>query len=157
MEGSLKRADCLTIDASIAVWALIPALASFDTLKLIRQWRSRGVRLIAPGLFLPESTSAIRKLVHSEVFSEEEGATLLSDLFDLAIDIVPETAEHCRAAFRWAARLGQSKAYDGFYLAVAEEHNAKLWTADKRLVDISRENGINWVHWAGESDVESTT
>ena len=94
------------IDASIAVWAVVPAAAQYDTLELIRRWWARGVQLLSPSLFLAESTSAIRKLVHGGVFSIQEGSTALSDLLDLNIEIIPETAEHCRAAFHWAGEAG---------------------------------------------------
>ena len=157
MEESSKQVDRLVIDASIAVWAVVPAAAPFDTLELIKGWRRRAVQLLSPSLFLAESTSAIRRLVHGGVFSVEEGSTALTDLLNLDVDIIPETAEHCSSAFRWAARLGQAKAYDGFYLAVAEQNSTELWTADQRLVRLSRDNNITWVHWAGEAGADITT
>jgi len=52
-----------------------------------------------------------------------------------------------RAALTWAARLGQSKAYDGFYLALAERLGADLWTADERLLNRMRQLGVAWVRW----------
>jgi predicted nucleic acid-binding protein len=156
MEASSEQVASLVIDASIAVWAVVPAAAPFDTLKLIGGWRRRGVRLLSPSLFLAESTSAIRKLVHGGILSVEEGSTALSDLLDLDVDIIQETGEHCRAAFRWAERLEQSKAYDGFYLAVAEYADSELWTADERLVHSARDKNIGWVHWAGEAGTAIT-
>lgn len=143
------------IDAGIAVWAVVPAAARFDTLELIRRWRGRGAQLLSPSLFLAESTSAIRKLVHGGVLSVAEGSTALSDLLNLDIDIILETAEHCRAAFLWAQRLGQSKAYDGFYLAAAEHGDCELWTADERLANLAITKKIDWVHWAGEPGAET--
>jgi predicted nucleic acid-binding protein len=157
MEASSKRIDSLVIDASIAVWAVIPTVAPLDTLNLIGGWRRRGVRLISPSLFLAESTSAIRRLVHGGILSEEEGTTALTDLLDLDIDIVQEIGEHCRSAFRWAERLDQSKAYDGFYLAIAEYVDSELWTADERLAHSARDKNINWVHWAGETATTTST
>ena len=145
------------IDASVAVRAVVPAVAPFDTLELIRGWRRRRIRLLSPSLFLAESTLAIRRFVQGGVFSVEEGSTALSDLLNLEIEIIAETAEHCKAAFRWAARLGQSKVYDGFYLAVAEQNNTELWTADERLTRLSRDNNITWVRYAGETETETTT
>ena len=155
MEESSKQVDRLVIDASIAVWAVVPAAARFDTLELIRRWRATGVQLLSPSLFLAESTSVIRKLVHGGAFSVEEGSTALSDLLNLDIDIVPETADHFRAAFLWAQRLGQSKAYDGFYLAAAEHSDCELWTADERLAKLAITKKIDWVHWAGEAGAET--
>jgi hypothetical protein len=47
-------------------------------------------------------------------------------------------------------RLGQSKAYDAFYLALAERLKAEFWTADQRLANGARQLGANWAHWIGE-------
>jgi len=150
MELSSNQVDSLVIDAGLAVWAVIPAEAPIDTLRLITGWRRKGVQLLSPSLYLAESTSAIRRLVHGGLLTVEEGTTALADLLDLDVDIIHETSEHCRSAFRWAQRLNQAKAYEGFYLAAAEHANAELWTADKRLARSARNQNINWVHWAGE-------
>lgn len=55
----------------------------------------------------------------------------------------------CHSAFDWAEKLGQSKAYDSFYLALAETLRAPLWTADRRLANAARQIGISWVHAVG--------
>jgi predicted nucleic acid-binding protein len=55
-----------------------------------------------------------------------------------------------RIAFDWATRLRQKAAYDGFYLAAAEQLGAELWTADQALVSNALQVGASWVHWMGE-------
>ena len=152
MEISSTQTSRLVIDASLAVWAVVPAIAPFDTLALIRGWREENVQLLSPSLFLSESTSAIRRLVYSGLISAEEGTNALIDLLDLAVDIIQENDEHCKAAFRWAELLDQAKAYDGFYLAVAEESGIELWTADERLARSAQVRNIDWVRWVGQKD-----
>lgn len=125
--------------------------APYDALGLIARWRAGGIRLVAPDLLLAEGTSAIRRLVHAGLLSSERGAVALDDFLDLAIDCVPLTGERCRAAARWAERLGQGKAYDGFYVALAEELTAELWTADQSLARAARESSLPWVRWAGQA------
>lgn len=47
--------------------------------------------------------------------------------------------------------LGHSKAYDAFYLALAEHLNAEFWTADKHLANrCCKDLKLTWVHWLGE-------
>ena len=60
------------------------------------------------------------------------------------------THAHCRAAYAWAERLGQSRAYDAQYLAVAEQEGLELWTADRRLVRNAEQAGVRWVRRIGE-------
>lgn len=51
----------------------------------------------------------------------------------LGVEVFTCDVSMSRAVLTWAARLGQSKAYEGFYLALAERLGADLWTADERL------------------------
>ena len=151
---SSTRTSQLVIDAGIAVWAVIPVIAPFNTLNLIREWREKNIKLISPSLFLSESTSVIRKIVYNGLISKEEGRVALKDILDLDINIIQETREHCLAAFRWAQELNQARAYDGFYLAVAEQLGTELWTTDQRLSRSASKKNINWVRWAGHTNTD---
>ena len=102
--------------------------------------------IAAPDLWLAEIVSAVRKLVFAKLLTQSEGTEALDSLFALGVEIVPSTAERCHRAFEWAERLHQAKAYDGFYLAIAEERQAEFWTADLRLANRARQVGAAWVH-----------
>lgn len=54
-----------------------------------------------------------------------------------------------QVAFRWAEQPGHSKTHGAYCLAVAEWKRAELWTADCRLVNRVRQQGVSWVHWIG--------
>jgi predicted nucleic acid-binding protein len=74
------------------------------------------------------------------------------------VQVIPSDLGLCESAFKWAERLGHSKAYDSFYLALAEWLSAErqvlveLWTADERLVNRARQVGAPWVRWVGEGE-----
>lgn len=87
-----------------------------------------------------------RRCVHTALLTEQEGLTTLEHLFALEVEVTPITLAHCRTALAWAARLGQAKAYDSFYLALAEEIDAFFVTADKRLANGARQLGLAWVY-----------
>lgn len=141
----------IVIDASVALWAVLPAVSRFDTLAPITRWRARGVRLTAPGLWLAACASTIRGLVHNGLISLKEGRRVLDDVLLLEVEPRPMTPVQTRAAFTWSTRLGQRRAYDGFYLALAEELQAEFWSADRRLVGSARQIGVTWVHAVDES------
>lgn len=143
----------LVIDANVEVWATLPILQreGVDAYSRLVAWHLKGVRLIAPTLWLAEATSAIRRTIFTKIVTESKGWTALEDIFTLGIESVPLDAELCRAALGWAARLKQAKAYDAFYLALAEQVKTELWTADERLVNASQQAGASWVYWIGES------
>lgn len=138
------------IDASLAVWAVLPRLSKINALDWIIQWREAAFELLAPTLWLPECTSAIRRCARTGLILPTDAITALEDIFALDVQIAPITPVHCRSALAWAERLGQAKAYDSFYLALAEELGATFFTADKRLATGALQAGISWVRWIGQ-------
>jgi predicted nucleic acid-binding protein len=143
----------LVIDASVAVWVLIPVMVppgiSVGT-RLIA-WRRAGITLVAPAHWLAECTSAIRGNVFMRALTAAEGRQALADLFTLPVELRPFTPALCLAAFEWSGRIRQKRAYDAFYLALAEELDTEFWSADQRLVNSARQAGMTRAHWIGES------
>lgn len=149
MSSTLLTSTKVVIDAGVAVWAILPVMAEVDTLNKIVEWRKAGIDLYVPSLWLAETTSTIRRAVSTNLISSNKGQIALEDLFALDITVVSTTPAHCRSALVWAERLGQSKAYDGFYLALADELEASLYTTDQRMVNGAQQKGISWVKWIG--------
>jgi predicted nucleic acid-binding protein len=77
-------------------------------------------------------------------------ASTLRRIMLLNVYSIPPSDTLHRAALEWAERLGQARAYDAQYLALAEQSSAELWTADEKLYNRARQLGISWVHWVGE-------
>ncbi len=69
----------------------------------------------------------------------------MEDVFRLGVEIIHSDQSLCQQALAWAERLGQSKAYDSFYLALAKRLDAGLWTSDRRLFNRTQQLGIDWI------------
>lgn len=136
----------IVVDANLAVWAIVPVVAPVDAIGLFADWHRQGLRLVAPALWLAECASAVRRSVYSGALSEEEGRTALEDLFALEVETLPLTLQQTRSALEWAERLRQAQAYDGFYLALAQELGAEFWTGNRRLAQGAQQAGAGWVH-----------
>ncbi|MBI2954717.1 MAG: type II toxin-antitoxin system VapC family toxin [Chloroflexi bacterium] len=144
--GVPSTRSTIVVDAILAVWAIVPVAAPVDAIGLFAGWHREGLRVVAPALWLAECASAVRRSVYAGALSEEEGRTSLEDLFALEVEILPVTLQQTRSAFEWAERLRQAQAYDGFYLALAQELRAELWTGDRRLAHGAQQAGVGWVH-----------
>jgi predicted nucleic acid-binding protein len=140
----------IVVDASVAIWALLPAVAPIDAVSRLVAWRQADTELYAPSLWLAECASAIRRYVHRGMITPQEGLTAIDDLIALDVDVAPMTHTHCRTAYAWAERLGQSRAYDGFYLALAEGLDGTFCTGDRRLANGAQQLGLSWVQWIGD-------
>ena len=55
------------------------------------------------------------------------------------------TLDFIFSTLSWGKRLAQSKAYDSFYLALAERMGEDLWTGDRRLFNRAQQLGVGWV------------
>jgi predicted nucleic acid-binding protein len=84
----------------------------------------------------------VRKLIAAGYLPAEKVDKVLEQIWEQDIDLIPDKLDLQRRAQAWARRLGQSKAYDGAYLAAAEVLRAEFWTADRELV---KKAGVDWV------------
>jgi predicted nucleic acid-binding protein len=137
------------VDANIAVLTVLELtddlLSFWDTVD------KEQISPCAPRLWLSEVTSAIRALQSQKLLTLEQAEQALRTVHRLRVEIINEDEELSLRALDLAGKLGQSKAYDAFYLALAEKLVVEFWTADERLVNRCRKDlKLSWVHWVGE-------
>ena len=143
----------LVIDANLASAIVLPLPYSEPATQCITGWKQDGVELLAPSLLEYEVVAVLRKAVVAGLLSTAIATEAMRRITALNIRCLPPTLELHERALLWADRLGHSKTYDAHYLALAEQQQAALWTADRRLVNGARQAGVTWVHWIGESEV----
>ena len=142
----------IVIDADLVAALVLPLPHSEQASRTFATWMQAGRATHAPLLLEYEVASILRKATVAGLMSEANATEALREILAMEIQCHPPTAALHHSALRWAGRLGQSKAYDGHYLALAEALQAELWTADKRLVHGARQAGAVWVHALGKED-----
>jgi predicted nucleic acid-binding protein len=95
---------------------------------------------IAPELLLAEAANVINNKQLSEELSENESDQILSDVLSLPIRLFPHRPILPRA-FE-LARVHKLTVYDTLYLALAEEHGAVIFTADRKLLKAAAHLGL---------------
>lgn len=141
-------------DPGVFLCKQLPVLAPVDTLELFLAWRQNAVEIFAPTLWLAESTSVVRCYVHAGMLTSEEGSSALNNLAALDVTVIPDTHARSHAAYAWANRLGQARAYDGFYVALAEELSAHFYTSDRRLFNSGQQLDVPWIRWVGDNSAK---
>jgi predicted nucleic acid-binding protein len=122
----------IVVDASV----LAPALADGDADGDRARARLHGEQLAAPELIDLEVVSILRRAARAKRLDAGRSAQALTDLAALPLQRVPHLPLLGRV---WELRDNLS-AYDASYVALAEELEAVLVTADGR---IKRASGIN--------------
>jgi len=140
----------VVIDANLVAAVVLPLPYSELAAERMLAWKRAGEELVAPVLFEYEIAAMLRKAIVAGWLSTDLAAQAMRQVLALHVRCVAPTAALHERALRWAERLGHSKAYDGQYLALAEEQGIELWTADRRLANGARQAGARWAHWIGE-------
>ena len=137
------------VDANIAIHTALEITENLE-----RFWKrvdEQQVTPCAPRLWMSETTSAIRYLLSQREITSDEAEEALRTIHGLRVEIINEDEELSLRALELAGKLGHSKAYDAFYLALAEKLVSEFWTADERLFNRCRKDlKLSWVHWIGE-------
>jgi predicted nucleic acid-binding protein len=118
----------LVIDASVALKWVVDE----DDSKQAERLLTRGDVLIAPDLIVPEVCNATWKMVRRGMMKQTQQIAAVTRLPLILDDLVPTAALAPRAAA--LARLLDHPAYDCFNLALREQRDGTLVSADRRLV-----------------------
>jgi predicted nucleic acid-binding protein len=137
------------VDANIAIQTVLDITDNLE-----RFWERIDLEQItpcAPRLWLSETTSAIRFLLSQKEINADEAEQALRTIHGLRVEIVNEDEELCLRALELAGKLGQSKAYDAIYLALAEKLVVDFWTADGKLANrCQKDLKLSWVYFTGK-------
>lgn len=140
----------IVVDANLVAALVLPLPYSAVATEVFAHWRTVGERLIAPTLLEYELTSVVRNGVATRKLRAERALPVLEQIQRAGVETIVPTLELHRQALLFAERIGQSKAYDAHYLALASQENAPFWTADRRLAGSAQQAGLSWVHWIGD-------
>jgi predicted nucleic acid-binding protein len=138
------------VDSGLAVFCVLDTPHSEVASQVWKMLLKDKVTLYAPHLWRYEVTSVIHKYLFDKILTPDEAEAALQTAFDLSVNLINEEEALFHSAFHWSSQLNQRAAYDGFYLALAENLGAPFWTSDGRLTNRARQIGVNWVHWMGE-------
>jgi predicted nucleic acid-binding protein len=136
----------ICVDANL-VTRLVIAPNDQPVQQLWQQWQRDSRQLAAPTLLHYEVTNALYRYQKQGLLSEEIVRIGLNAALALPIHLHGDSGLH-RRALALAERFALPAAYDAHYLAVAEQLDSELWTADRRLAR-SVESALSWVRLVG--------
>ncbi|HHH41838.1 MAG TPA: PIN domain-containing protein [Chloroflexi bacterium] len=144
-----SKSYSVVIDAGLFLVTVFPHPYQDAVHSLWRQWIEEQRPLCAPHLWVAEVTSGLRRAIWERILTPAEAERALNRMLQLPITFIPDTTL-AQSALIWAGRLRQKRAYDAFYLALAERLSVEFWSTDRRLIARAHQLGVTWAHWVGE-------
>lgn len=136
------------VDASIVLrWYLPGEEAEAESRRLLDEYLRGQVRLMAPGLLPHEIINGVIVAGRRGRIPQGEDQRVVQSFVDLEIPLIDVTPLYERIL--WFSKTYQRSAYDGAYLALAENLQVPLITGDRKLYQALRLH-IPWILWIGE-------
>lgn len=132
----------LVIDTCVVVKWFLPETDSERALVMRENFRAGTMNLLAPDLLLTEFTNVLWK--HRRSLDFDEAEKMLTELRAWGLDLTP-AAKLLDDALT-LAHEHQCSVYDALYLALAQQRECDLVTADERLYSAVRDQ-LPWVKW----------
>jgi predicted nucleic acid-binding protein len=136
----------IIVDASIAIkWYVRDEIDADKAIAMLLDYENGKANLIVPNLFYYETANAVNTVAMRGRITGDEGRDIIKDL--LAMDLITLADFKLIPSAYLYARQHNISVYDASYLAAAKEHNAPIYTADRRFYDAvkSKERLIKWI------------
>ena len=138
------------VDASFIIRALGGHPLSEQAIVLLERWQRQQTTLIAPAHLDFEVTSTIRRFVYLKEFTPTQGEKTLEQFLRIKIRLA-SSRKLVPLAWKLAKAFNRPRAYDAFYIALAQMNGCEFWTADKRAYHtFGRE--LKWVRCLGNKE-----
>ena len=142
----------VVIDANIVVYAVWQGQHTAAADALLDHLQAEGKVVHVPELWRAEVVSVLHTIGVSHRADGERVEAAVRAALGVGTKVAPLDDALCLAALEWADALGQTKAYDAFYLALADRLGCDFWTGDRRLYNRARQVGADFVRLLGESE-----
>ena len=137
----------VVVDAGLALKWVSREPFSRAAKELLRDWKERDVRTIAPGLLPYEVSEVLHRRVARGELSPDKAQVHLSAVIEAGPVFLDLKALHAEA-LELAQALGCSS-YESHYLALAEREDCEFWTGHRQFWETARD-AFPRVRWVGE-------
>jgi predicted nucleic acid-binding protein len=127
----MARKEKIVVDASIVTKWYSAEEGSDKAIEYMEKHIAGSIELIVPALLLYEVANALN---HKPDFTEEDLQRSMDALVDLSLTVEMPSKELMKRAVSFA-KASDLSVYDSCYISLAEGLNAKMVTADRRLLD----------------------
>jgi len=134
----MARKEKVVVDASVVTKWYGKEKDSERAIEYMERHITGRVELVAPALLVYEVANALN---YKPDFTEEDVKSSIDALTDLSLTVEMPSKELMKHAIS-VARDSDLSVYDSCYIALAEQLNVRMVTADRRLRDRTRKHPL---------------
>lgn len=120
------------LDASVALKWVLPEIHADVACHLLDQFSNGDIEFHAPDVFLAEIAHALTRAERRKTILPGQAETFITDIL-ISLPLLHSSLPLIQRAVAISAATGASS-YDALYLALAEEQQCELITADQKLI-----------------------
>jgi predicted nucleic acid-binding protein len=139
----------VVIDANIALKWVLTESDSQIARALLAEWKRQEMIVFVPTLLTYEVTNILYREVRAGRITSETAKDGINMILRAVSPFFSRNSALNLRAMALAKHFDLSTAYDTHYLALAERKECSLWTADKRMWRVVKDQ-LDWVHWLGD-------
>jgi predicted nucleic acid-binding protein len=139
----------VVIDANIALKWVLTESDSQIARALLAEWKRQEMIVFVPTLLTYEVTNILYREVRAGRITSETAKDGINMILRAVSPFFSRNSALNLRAMALAKHFDLSAAYDTHYLALAERKECSLWTADKRMWRVVKDQ-LDWVHWLGD-------
>ncbi len=141
--------NAVVVDTSLAIKWILEEPDSDKADTLLVEWSKKRKVILVPALLIYEITNALFQNVRKGEITVERAKEALAQLLRKKLKVeFPRTPDLSIRAIELTHRFSLEATYDPHFLALAEREGCELWTADKRMWRVVKDQ-LSWVHWLG--------
>jgi len=139
----------VVVDANIALKWVLTEADSQTASALLAEWKRQEMIVFVPTLLTYEVTNILYREVRAGRITSETAKDGINMILRAVSPVFSRNSALNLRAMVLAKHFDLSVAYDTHYLALAERKECPLWTADKRMWRVVKDQ-LDWVHWLGD-------
>jgi predicted nucleic acid-binding protein len=142
----MNNSSTVCVDASLIIRLVISGTDPFHA--QWKSWLEQNYRLVAPTLLYYEVVNGLYRYEKTNILPTKAVNKALAAALAFPIELLGDSWLHQRAKVI-AKTCNLPAVYDAHYLALSEQMDIDLWTADARLYKVLQPFGITRVKLAG--------
>jgi len=130
----MNKEPTIVVDSNVLIKWYIPEKYSEQAVLMRNDYLYGRIRVISPTYALLEFANTLRKYVIRKLITHKDVLTALNLLLETRVEYISIFSDYMSKVLKYSMNNNVT-VYDAYYIVLAKENNAYMYTADEKLLD----------------------